>query len=382
MLLYDKGYEVKEDKFKSSTLSFLNLFIYQDKEKEENYQQWRKRTVFLHISIISFITAFLYILYTGVSLLIFPKEQQNIMILFHIVGVACPLFIISFFARYQRYYKVVIMAMMLAPVVATLLHYILLERLGWESIYFPEVYLILIWTFIISGLSLLRATVSAIMILSIAMVYLWKMSSFLSYEIMLMHIFWLCISVILGFMGAILLEWHYRTNFIQHQILQELATTDALTGLNNRTRFREFLQDEIQKAQAETYMFGLMMIDIDFFKEVNDMHGHIKGDCILTEMADLLKNNIRKEDKIIRWGGEEFMVICPIVYVDSLMKFANKICAIIAAHVFHEVGQKTVSIGITCFSKNDTIDSILERVDRALHQAKQNGRNRVVFLSR
>jgi len=375
-----KGLKVKAEQAVKHFLSFSDFLIYKDRKKEAKYQQWKRHVVFMHIAVVSFITAILYLVYTTVSIYVFPKDAIDTMIVLHLGLIAMPLFLISLFAYHQRYYKGVITAMMIAPVAAALVYHYLLYRVGWNSIYLPEIYLIIIWTFAICGLSLLQGLISASVILTFSLI-IGLFFSELPSEGKILHTFWLSVSYILGFIGAFLLERHHKINFFQHQILEKMATTDTLTGLYNRTQFREFLQTEIEKAEESSYMFGLMMIDIDFFKEVNDLHGHQKGDEILKGITDLLSRNIRQSDTIIRWGGEEFMVICRTTYKDRLIRFANKLRNIVATHLFRDVGIRTISIGATCFSIGDTIDTLLGRVDEALHCAKHEGRNRVIYFS-
>jgi len=357
---------------------FSNCFGYKDKELEKKYQTWKHDATLMHITVISAITGILYIFYTIVSIYAVPSSAINLMITLHILGVALPLFLISFFAYHKKHYKLILLVMMIAPIIATILHNILLTYLDWESIYFPEVYLILIWTFAISGLPFLQASISAFIILIITTVNMVFMSH-LSHEILIMHLFWLLISFILGFVGAFLLERQHKINFTQHQILHNLATIDTLTEVYNRTQFREFLQSELDETKLRSYVFGLMMIDIDFFKEVNDKYGHQMGDEVLKTMAQLLKQNIRKTDTIIRWGGEEFMIICQAIEKDELIHFTDEIRKIIEAYSFGNIGKRTISIGITCSDIDDTVDSLLSRVDIALHQAKENGRNMVIY---
>jgi diguanylate cyclase (GGDEF)-like protein len=369
---------VEEEHTAHSFLSFADCFVCKDRAQEIEYGEWKRHVVYMHIALISFITGMLYLIYTAVSIYVFPKDAINSMILLHLGAVALPLFLISLFAYQQRSYRMIVFAMMIAPIIAMVVYHYLLERVGWKGIYLPEVYLIIIWTFAISGLSLLEGTISAGIILLFSVTVGLFFSDLMPAE-KLLHMFWLSVSFILGFLGAFMLERHHKINFFQHQILEKLATTDTLTGVHNRTQFREFLQTEIDKAKESSYMFGLMMIDIDYFKEVNDTYGHQKGDEVLKGITNLLSGNIRASDTIIRWGGEEFIIICRTTYKAALIKFSHKIRTIIAGHFFKDVGARTVSIGVTCFQIGDSIDSMLNRVDRALHHAKENGRNRVEY---
>lgn len=159
--------------------------------------------------------------------------------------------------------------------------------------------------------------------------------------------------------------------------LQQLATTDKLTGMYNRAKIDELLQSEIYRSERYEHSFGVIMIDIDHFKQVNDTYGHHAGDDVLKEYAAILKRGIRKTDIAGRWGGDEFIVICPETDIDGLHLIAQKICQKIATHEFGIVGNGTASLGLTIPQSGDTITSLLKRADQALYRAKDNGRNRV-----
>lgn len=159
--------------------------------------------------------------------------------------------------------------------------------------------------------------------------------------------------------------------------LEELATTDKLTGLYNRAKIDEILQNEIYRSERYQHDFGVIMIDVDNFKQVNDTFGHHVGDDVLKEYAATLRDGIRKTDHVGRWGGDEFIVICPETDVDGVHAIAQKLCQKIATHDFETVGQGTASLGLAIPRGGDTITSLLKRADKALYQAKSDGRNRV-----
>ncbi len=161
--------------------------------------------------------------------------------------------------------------------------------------------------------------------------------------------------------------------------LEKLATTDKLTSLYNRRKIEELLEFEINRSERFNHNFGLAIVDIDKFKEVNDTYGHQIGDKVLKEIANILNTNRRKTDFVGRYGGEEFIIICPESDVEGVIKlmetFKEKICK----HKFSKVGNKTASFGVTMSQRGDTIESILKRADDALYQAKDNGRNKIEY---
>jgi len=163
--------------------------------------------------------------------------------------------------------------------------------------------------------------------------------------------------------------------------LEELSTTDKLTGLFNRIKLDEVFAYELAQAQRYEKSLSLLLLDIDKFKDVNDTYGHQVGDQILVEFSGVLKSNSRSSESIGRWGGEEFLIILPETSSEGAILFAEKIRQLIEAHAFPVVGTVTCSIGVSTYSKNDSWESMMERVDKALYRAKGNGRNNVMCES-
>jgi len=158
---------------------------------------------------------------------------------------------------------------------------------------------------------------------------------------------------------------------------KRIAITDRLTGLFNRLKLDEALKNELQRCQRNGHPFAVVMLDIDFFKDVNDTHGHQVGDRVLTGVAGILQKQVRETDIVGRWGGEEFLIICPSTELQGALSVAEKLRTKIEAHTFPKVGTKTVSFGVTVWCQDDTIEGIIARADQALYRAKDKGRNRV-----
>lgn len=161
--------------------------------------------------------------------------------------------------------------------------------------------------------------------------------------------------------------------------LHRLASTDNLTSLYNRRQLEVLIATEITKIQAEEQHFCLSILDIDYFKEVNDKHGHQKGDSVLIDIASILKNAIRKTDYVGRYGGEEFILVFPESHLEDIHRAVEEIRLDIAQFDFGVIGQKTASFGLTASRENDTMESMIKRADHALYQAKESGRNKVVI---
>ncbi len=160
-----------------------------------------------------------------------------------------------------------------------------------------------------------------------------------------------------------------------------LATTDSLTGIANRREFSAILAREVDRAKRYGTPMSLAMYDLDYFKRVNDTFGHDVGDYVLQTVTRLVKENIRANDVVARWGGEEFMVLMPQSDVQAARNASEKLRLAIAGHHFDKVGNLTASFGVAAFEPQDDLNSLLKRVDDALYRAKEQGRNRVEILA-
>ena len=176
------------------------------------------------------------------------------------------------------------------------------------------------------------------------------------------------------------LELSYKEIEEKNRLLEELAVTDSLTKLYNRNKLDETLITEVNRSIRYSSVFGVIILDIDNFKRVNDVHGHEIGDKILQEFADILKSHSRKSDVVGRWGGEEFVIICCETSKEGLLAFAENLREKIASHPFALGEQKTASLGVSLYQRGEEIKSLLKRADNALYKAKENGRNRVEIL--
>ena len=166
------------------------------------------------------------------------------------------------------------------------------------------------------------------------------------------------------------------------ELLSRLATTDALTGLANRGHALETLQTMATRAQRKHEPMGVILLDVDHFKQVNDQHGHPAGDQVLQEIARILQAGIRTYDLAARYGGEEFLLLCDGADLATTTEIAERIRANVASHRFvlaqNSQLQVTVSLGLHVGSTSaDAAMALIEAADQALYRAKQAGRNRV-----
>jgi diguanylate cyclase (GGDEF)-like protein len=160
--------------------------------------------------------------------------------------------------------------------------------------------------------------------------------------------------------------------------LRLLATTDALTGLANRRRMDEVLHQEHLRVTRFGGCLSVILCDIDSFKAINDTHGHHAGDLVLIAFGDLLSAHVRRVDTVGRWGGEEFLVICPQTKADEAALLAERLRRAVADARFPVVGSKTCSFGVVQMADNELAEAVVARADAALYRAKQQGRDRVV----
>ncbi len=161
--------------------------------------------------------------------------------------------------------------------------------------------------------------------------------------------------------------------------LQKLSITDPLTQLYNRLKLDEELKVEVRRCMRYQNSFGVIMVDIDHFKRVNDQHGHLVGDQVISSIAEVLEEHIRENDTLGRWGGEEFLIICPESTLDGLQQLAERLRSAVETKKLPIVEHKTASFGAAVFEPEDSVETIISKADNALYRAKDQGRNQVVL---
>ena len=166
---------------------------------------------------------------------------------------------------------------------------------------------------------------------------------------------------------------------VYSKVLQ-YATLDALTNLNNRRQFEVRLKQEIATTKRQKNPLCAMMIDIDFFKKVNDTYGHASGDTVLRTVASVIKQHLRESDIPSRYGGEEFAVLLPYTHIDEAQIVGERLRKAVEATpvtIDKKTINVTISMGLAEFNTEETGEELFERADKALYAAKENGRNRV-----
>lgn len=175
-----------------------------------------------------------------------------------------------------------------------------------------------------------------------------------------------------------------KSHILKHTAAKEQAFKDALTGAWNHRYYKQRIEADLKKSQISGQPLCLAMMDVDKFKQVNDVHGHAAGDDVLSELVQRAKNTLRKPDVVARYGGDEIALILPGTHLDDATRVMERLCDSIRSEPFPlRAGGSlnlTASIGVTMATTDDTVETFAQRADSALYESKRNGRNRVTTL--
>ncbi|PLX70601.1 MAG: diguanylate cyclase response regulator [Denitrovibrio sp.] len=163
--------------------------------------------------------------------------------------------------------------------------------------------------------------------------------------------------------------------------IEYLALTDMLTGIPNRRNITNMMNKEASRCRRNGGTFSMIMCDIDFFKKVNDTYGHDTGDFVLKRVADIIQKNLRQQDIIARWGGEEFLIVLPETMIEDGVRVSEKLRESIEKDTMEYEEHKfsiTMTFGVAVYEQDLGIEKSIKKADDALYQGKQSGRNKVV----
>jgi len=167
---------------------------------------------------------------------------------------------------------------------------------------------------------------------------------------------------------------------------KELSKIDSLTSIHNYRFFKEILDNEIKRHERYERSLSFLLIDIDDFKRINDTYGHLTGDIVLKEMAELLSKTVRSCDFLARYGGEEFAVILPETSEKEAFILGKRIVSVIEHHRFksidaESIGKISVTVGLTSFPGSaSNLQQLIDRADQALYKGKRSGKNRITVF--
>lgn len=174
-------------------------------------------------------------------------------------------------------------------------------------------------------------------------------------------------------------RWRFKINAalsLETRRFEELAKTDSLTGLLNRVGIRDILYRSVVEWRTEHIPFSFIIIDLDNFKAINDTYGHAAGDEVLKQAACLMLKEIRQNDSLTRWGGEEFVLTCPGCRLNQAALIAEKLRVTLEENLECHGERITASFGVATM-KAANLDKLFKKADKALYQAKKLGRNHV-----
>ncbi|QUH25480.1 diguanylate cyclase [Serpentinicella alkaliphila] len=161
--------------------------------------------------------------------------------------------------------------------------------------------------------------------------------------------------------------------------LRLISITDNLTGLFNRGKLDKVIQKEIARALDRDICFSIVIADIDNFKSINDVYGHLAGDAVLVEIGRLFLSVFERESDVIgRWGGEEYLVVLPETSIQKAYRKTEELRNKIEKHIFNGNLRVTCSFGISTYKRGDTVNDLIWRADKALYDAKGSGKNKVI----
>ncbi|MGA2781037.1 MAG: GGDEF domain-containing protein [Smithella sp.] len=256
-------------------------------------------------------------------------------------------------------------------------------RLVNDPIYFSGLQIIVVVSMFIPA-SLI--TVSAFYLISLV-VFFFSLSIYHPYLLSMQEYYMmynLAIAYLIGGVGFFIIN-RYQFNLFMNQLkLEEMATIDVLTQVSNRRYFLNIMEREFQQSKRYKKQISLMIIDLDYFKKINDTYGHTVGDYVLMEFAKICSREIRKTDMIGRLGGEEFAVMLPNTDVENARILAERIRKAVDHAIFEYQAVRihlTVSIGLASFPLVDANDphELIIKADEFLYLAKEKGRNRVCW---
>jgi len=186
------------------------------------------------------------------------------------------------------------------------------------------------------------------------------------------------IVILLSSISSYSINYYKRVQYLNIIELLYMAENDSLTGIYNKAKFNKEYARLAESAQQRNAYLSVVMFDIDDFKDINDRYGHLVGDAVLIDLADIVKQNIHQSHVFVRWGGEEFVLIFPDMRLYQAIEMTERLRKLISEHLFEKSEHVTCSFGVATFEKDDDLNKVLQRADERLYMAKRSGKNKVL----
>ncbi|MBN2870529.1 MAG: GGDEF domain-containing protein [Campylobacterales bacterium] len=356
-------------------MTSLDPLYHESRDVKQAFREWDKDSRTVQIRSVTFLTALLYIIFSFIDREILTGEALSFAMTLHLYFLPPLLFLISAMTYAPKLYRIMTLLLALAPLLANLGNLYLSgmsPRLA--EIYSPEIYLSIIWMFAISGLRFLHALISASVAVAASVAY--HLSFDVPDPLFHLHLLWISSAYSFGVLSALILDRTNKRIFMDARELEHLATTDKLSGLYNRMKIESFCVAEIERAKRYQEDFSIILLDIDYFKTVNDIYGHNAGDRVIENLSKIMTESVRSVDKVGRWGGEEFLILLPETSLDKGFAVAEHLRIRISEGDFSPVPQVRISAGVTAYRNGDTVEKMVQRADEGLYRAKEGGRNR------
>ncbi len=368
--------------FRLTTLRFFDAAL------EKRFAEWiysRRRTQML---LAMGLVMFLYVLLGLLDRMLSPAESVPLARTLHLF-VVVPVLALSIVAGIVLRHRLFFLGLAVtATVTAAGCHLLLLSKIGLENAYVPELYFMILWTFVIAGFRLWCATVIALGIAAAAAAVVWNVSD--ADGARAIYFFWLFVSLTIGLLGGHIVEYFAKSSFVttvrleaevaevrqMQESLRHSANHDVLTGVPNRALFNDRFAGALVRAKRLQNRLALIFVDLDRFKQLNDTEGHAAGDRLLQTVADRLLSCIREADTVGRLGGDEFVVLLTdVVSVRAAIQVAEAICRCLDA--CGEDGRRcSASLGVALYPDHGTDKAaLLAAADAAMYRAKNDGGN-------
>jgi len=350
-----------------------------DKDLEKEYGEYEFRNAVKYIKYVLLISGLLYFLFIIPDYFLIKNPLVIRFILLNRLIFLILIFIFISRIKHIKFYKTYIKWINVCEVLLPLLFFSVFMFYENPDFLIQAFWMIVIilWIFLIPNKFINMFLISALSLFAFFAISFIKFRQIPFSEFSAVVVYLLLI-IAISIVSTCRMNYYKRKQYLNQKELMNLSVTDSLTGIYNRLKFNEELQKEIDISRRYGTDFSLVLFDFDDFKVVNDNYGHLMGDKLLIEAAELIKNSVRVTDTFARWGGEEFVILLPHTKHDMAIELAERLRKKNSEHNFEQIGKITCSFGITSFKEGDNVESIMFRVDKLLYAAKLKGKNCIV----